>query len=192
MPTRRILAALTAGIAAVAGGVVTPAADGRLSYGKERLKRGSKMLGAVGAVTVALVGLTPGDAFALSGYGYDGRWADQTPCGSDARTVRSASVTTSTQLGEVYGKVELRYSPTCRTVWARVTTPVLPIFQDATVFRNSDYHTMTCNGRLWSDSLHSYYCFTAMLYDGDVTSFAQADIGRSTYEEPAYGETGDY
>ncbi|GAA1755132.1 DUF2690 domain-containing protein [Luedemannella helvata] len=163
-------------------------------YGEEPLNRRLKTLTAACAVIVALVGLTPGTAFAASGFGYDGLWADQTICGNDGRTVMSAPVTTQTQLGTVYGKIELRYSKVCRTVWARVTTPVLPIQQWAAVSRNSEEHPgyQECDGRLWSDSLNSFYCFTAMLYDGGMTSFAAGWISRSILEDGAYGYTGSY
>jgi hypothetical protein len=151
------------------------------------------MLVAAAVASAALVGLTPGNAFAQpTGYGLDGLWSDQTTCGSDAVTKRSATIVTSTQLGEVYGKLELRYSAKCRTVWARVTTPTLPIAQAATVLRNSDGRTMDCDGRLWSSNLNSYYCITAMLYDGGVTSYAMGWIARNTYEEPPFAETGSY
>lgn len=54
-----------------------------------------------------------------SGQGCNGTWPDQTHCADDAITVLSANINTTTS---TVGKVELRWSPTCQTNWARVTS----------------------------------------------------------------------
>jgi hypothetical protein len=156
------------------------------------LKQKIKLLVATATACATLLALTPGSAQATSGYGYDGLWADQTSCANDVRTAKSTSVLTQGQLSAVWGKIELRYSPSCRTVWARVTTPTLPLTQAASVVRNSDGKYQRCDGRLWSSTLNSYYCITAMLYDGGVTSYAHANIGRAIDQPLAYGKTGSY
>ena len=79
------------------------------------LKKAALRLLLVMATVLGSLTFTTGQANAVSCYGWtcDGR-DPQGLCGGDARTVLS----TTTPLGV---RVELRYSPTCRTAWVRVT-----------------------------------------------------------------------
>ncbi|MFE9772057.1 DUF2690 domain-containing protein [Streptomyces sp. NPDC005931] len=103
-------------------------------------------------------------------------------CASDATTPVSG-----VWLGQAY--VELRYSPSCRAAWARIShagydtrdqfTPY------ATVHRNSDGKEYTC----WVPQGGSG-CYTRMVNDANVSSFAKGmwDSGARIYE----GRTASY
>ncbi|GGL13614.1 DUF2690 domain-containing protein [Mangrovihabitans endophyticus] len=66
-------------------------------------------LGAAGAVVVA----TPAAASLCHGSSCTGRWPEATGCDEDAVTAKSAWTPAR--------RIELRYSRTCRAVWARTT-----------------------------------------------------------------------
>ncbi|ONI92228.1 hypothetical protein ALI22I_05440 [Saccharothrix sp. ALI-22-I] len=119
----------------------------------------------------------------------DGTDPSATGCAADAITARS-------DYGDINGVnrvfVELRYSPRCRTAWARMTSVNLPncvVNADwcggATVHRNSDgreYSCITPNG--------THGCYTRQVNDAGVTSYARGyvDSGART----AYATTGSY
>jgi hypothetical protein len=144
---------------------------------------------AASAAVLLAVALTPGRASAAT---YDGQMAAAAGCGSDAETKRERVVTNGEQLGTVVGRVQLRYSLRCRTVWTRITTQVIPSTSSFTglVERNSDLAQLGCTERGWSDLLNAYYCLTPMLNDRNVTSRA---YGILNYQGVPYGGyTGSY
>ncbi|GAA4247266.1 DUF2690 domain-containing protein [Dactylosporangium darangshiense] len=142
---------------------------------------------AAAVVATALV-VTPGRAAAAT---WDGQMAANTSCANGATTAVQRTISTNTQLGTVIGKVELRYSSSCRTVWTRVTsTAVSSAYIGGYVQRNSDGAYYQCSESGWSDNLGAYYCLTAMLNDKDVTSYAKGGI---QYQGATYtGQTSNY
>ncbi|WP_433610235.1 DUF2690 domain-containing protein [Dactylosporangium sp. CA-139114] len=144
---------------------------------------------AAAVVATALV-ITPGRAFAAT---WDGQMASQTVCGNTVITGAERTITTSSQLGTVVGKVELRYStnPNCRTVWARITSKVVASNQlGGFIARNSDGASYQCSEFGWSDNLQANYCLTPMLNDAGVTSYAK---GAVLYQGAYYfGQTTNY
>jgi hypothetical protein len=119
-------------------------------------------------------------AAACSGSACDGR-NPQTYCGSDARTVDSLT------LGQAL--LELRYSPSCRAAWARISNagwdPRGQFTPFARIIRNSDGRTYSCSPPSGGTS-----CYTSMVNDANVTSYAfgEWDSGARTYS----GRTGSY
>jgi hypothetical protein len=92
-----------------------------------------------------------------------------TGCASTAITAEYANIFNATAVR--IGQIQLRYSTACRTVWGRI----IEFAQDpgqASVHRNSDGRTYACNNPTWSSSLGAYSCYTAMVYDAQVTSSA--------------------
>ncbi|MER7848145.1 DUF2690 domain-containing protein [Kitasatospora sp. NPDC096077] len=138
---------------------------------------------AVLAITLAcgFVGLTVSPAVAApaapaaparSGHGWDGVSPFGSVCGNDATTARQATIYHG---NAITGYVQLRYSPTCRTVWGRVISYYNKgIGQKAGVTRR-DGAGQTCSYAAYSDSLKGYSCFTNMLYDGGSVSGAYGE-----------------
>jgi len=152
----------------------------------------------VGVVSAALaltatgmVGLTsPASAYP----GHDGKDPIKAGCAGDARTVRSAAILTHRTRKEV-GLIELRYSRSCRSAWARITNFYTYVPGDAHqgfgyVHRNQDGKEYTCSpprGRHKS-------CYTRMVNDAGLTAYARGEI--DTYPTDGYqgasGRTGSY
>jgi hypothetical protein len=106
-------------------------------------------------------------AQATSGYGYDG----QNPYGSGC--FNGSYVVDDKALGRTGAHVRLHYSPNCRTVWASIynataAEPGNSAGGHADIHRNSDNHRFDC--QVYAGDGGS--CYTAMLYDGGVTSHA--------------------
>ncbi|WP_217241798.1 DUF2690 domain-containing protein [Streptomyces sp. AC555_RSS877] len=90
------------------------------------------------------------------------------------------------RLGQAY--LELRYSPSCRAAWARISNASYGNGQFtpfATVHRNSDGREYTCAVQRGATS-----CYTRMVNDINVTSYAKGewDSGAQTYN----GRTSSY
>jgi hypothetical protein len=107
-----------------------------------------------------------------SGYGCDGQPPDVSGCAATAITAEFAQIKDST--GRYLGQIQLRYSTACRTVWARILS-VYRGSEYAAVVRNSDGTFEECFTDSFSSTLGAYSCFSTMLYDGGVTSFAVGD-----------------
>jgi hypothetical protein len=60
-------------------------------------------------------------AVTCSGSGCNNTSPQTTGCSAGAVTKKSATIYDDFQTTKVIGKVELRYSPTCKTFWSRVT-----------------------------------------------------------------------
>jgi Protein of unknown function (DUF2690) len=98
-----------------------------------------RALVATGAALVAtpLIGLavtTSAQAAGCSGIGCDGQDPTLTGCASSAYTVVSDYIYNSADT--VIGRVDLRYSPTCGTNWARTTSYIGAETLDAVVTRD--------------------------------------------------------
>jgi hypothetical protein len=108
---------------------------------------------------------TPGIAQAAT---YDGRDPVSSGCSRSAITARQASIYAgSTRVGVA----QLRYSTSCRTVWGRTIAYYSPKGLTQ-VKRNSDGAYQSCVGFAWVSSLGGYSCYTPMLNDRGVTSYA--------------------
>jgi hypothetical protein len=118
-------------------------------------------------LTAAPAGAQP--LVTCSNYGCDGWDPSQSGC--------SASASTPVPARQIYdhanrhlGQIELRYSSTCRTVWARVTNYISDAGNG--FITRTDGAQEACGISSWSTTMGGYSCYTPMLYDGGVTSFA--------------------
>ena len=129
-----------------------------------------RLLGAAAAgltlVAGGFVGASPASAAT-----YDGQTAGVgNSCDASATTVKRADIST-------LGWVELRYSSTCRTTWARVYSyngyqPSIAYGASALIHRNSDGKQYSCSFSYAGQT----YCFTPMVNDSGVTSYAWGEI----------------
>jgi Protein of unknown function (DUF2690) len=130
-------------------------------------------MGAVAAVVVStIVGIAP--SASAADLPYDGQWPDQSGCASTGITAASKSI--YDMEGVKVGLIELRYSTSCRTAWARIRSFITDYGgqgESAYVHRNSDGKTFGCTSNVYSSALGAYSCYTPMVYDGGVTSYAQ-------------------
>jgi hypothetical protein len=122
------------------------------------------------AVAIAAgIGLSASPASATSGYGYDGQWPDISGCDSSAITAEQATIY---QGNATIGYIQLRYSTTCRTAWARIISYYNNgVGEKAGIERNSDGKFYNC----YTATAYSgggYSCYTQMVYDGGVSSYA--------------------
>ncbi len=144
--------------------------------------RAVSLLGGLGAA--ATIALVPGTAHAST---LDGLDPIRSGCAGSAITAEIAGLVSSDG-GISNGVIELRYSTVCRTVWARVITG----FQHgyALVHRNSGGSEFCGTALTWSQSLYAYTCYTPMLDDSNMTSYAAgADFSASGTET---GQTASY
>jgi hypothetical protein len=126
---------------------------------------------ATGLVVVA----GPAAAVTCSGYGCDHQNPYGSGCSNSGQVIYDVPLGYSDGVGGTAydGHVRLHYSTTCRTVWASVYGLAHAVGSSddksasAHVHRNSDGTTLTCNVASGSTS-----CYTNMLYDGGVTSYA--------------------
>jgi hypothetical protein len=135
--------------------------------------RAGVVLGAVGASMFAMTG-------GAQAYTYDGQDPSSTGCSSGATTVASAGMYTPE--GHIHvGVIEMRYSVACHTGWARLTLDQTQgacgnasagyACPSAFITRNNDGRTYRCE----IDQNQSQ-CYTAMVYDKGLTSFAEGVI----------------
>ena len=142
-----------------------------------------KSLAVVTASIALAVGLT-GSAGAAA---YDNEDPIASGCANTAITARSTAIyVNSTQVGTI----ELRYSTACRTVWGRVlsTGP----YGHAMLSRTSDWEWNDCGNLSWNSSLGKYTCYTAMLNDAGVESYARGSASMSNGYNSDEFETGRY
>lgn len=123
----------------------------------------------LGAAGFTAATIAPASAATCSGYGCD----HQNPYG--AGCFNGSSVVQSATIGPTGASVYLHYSPACRTVWASIVNspPAEPgdsAGGSAYINRNSDGASGFCNAGSASS------CYTNMLYDGGVTSYASAQV----------------
>lgn len=135
---------------------------------------------AIGCVTLG----TAGPATATETRDWDGVDPRGTTCNTDARTVASAAITFE---GHRLGSIELRYSSSCRTAWARLHNDMDHVPGDAhsgyaDIVRDSDGLTFSC----WSPPGPDTVCWTKMVDDAGTTAHAFGDI--DPYPTHGYGE----
>ena len=121
-------------------------------------------------VSFAMLGVAPAHAYDAK---YDGNDPIASGCSNGAVTVDSRHLAFNGQTISAY--VELRYSPSCRTTWGRLTGGQPATADHAASFvrihRNSDGKTFT---RTWKSS-DSGSIYTPMVNDANVTSHAHAE-----------------
>lgn len=164
-----------------------------------------RIVGALAALTLG-VGLTmvaPQAALAAtppphptcSGYGCDGK--DPATYCPDGTTVSSRFI--NDESGQAVGTIELRYSRNCRTTWGRIGIyrtlyeAGAVTFAIGQVIRNVyPYPSQRCRSLAWSDVTRMYTCYTTMLNDANLTSFANGQVGLTYNASTAYAETSLY
>jgi hypothetical protein len=106
---------------------------------------------------------TPAHA-AIGSWYYDNKNPSTTGCNNDAYTVDTVTDPRGARL-------LLRYSPSCRTVWAHISGAAKRDANYAggyaTIHRNNDNVSLHCHADPGATG-----CFTNMLYDGGMTSHA--------------------
>lgn len=133
------------------------------------------------ALTVAL----SGTAVAA---GLDGADPIGSGCASGAYTARTQALYVN---GSQVGTVELRYSPSCRTTWARVWSDGNSLY--AKVVRDQGGAWEYCGTPRYDSASGQYYCYTPMLDDADYTSSAWGGASESSGRiGSALGHTGSY
>lgn len=159
--------------------------------GKHRKSALARALALIVTAVLAL-GLAPSTASAGSRpspeYPLDGKDAIETHCARGVRTVASDEILAAPDV--VIGLVELRYSPRCRTAWARVQ-----IFQRldglAVVKRLGDEQSYSCDRPAHSQVLQSWTCYTPMV--ARPAPLSVRAWGHVVYEgRPLYGRTQPY
>ncbi|WP_327280622.1 MULTISPECIES: DUF2690 domain-containing protein [unclassified Streptomyces] len=139
------------------------------------------------AVATASVALAIGFTGSASAAAYDDQDPISSGCANTAITARSSAIYVgSTQVGTI----ELRYSTACRTVWGRVrsTGP----YGTASVTRTSDWEWNRCDSLSWNSSMGQYTCYTAMLNDAGVESYATGSASASNGYNSGDFSTGRY
>lgn len=126
------------------------------------------------AMTSVVVPATSAHAASCSGTECDGQWPDVAGCSGDAYTPSGMAVPIKHGTATT-GWIELRYSPSCRTAWARVQSYYWGgVGEQAYIHR--DHATQPagyeCNSHNYSSTLKAYSCYTQMVYDGGAVSHA--------------------
>ncbi|MFE9448886.1 DUF2690 domain-containing protein [Streptomyces sp. NPDC006739] len=138
---------------------------------KRNLARVGVLAGGVALSVLAATG-------AAQAYTNDGTSPASTGCANDGTTVASAPMKNA---AGTMGTIELRYSLTCHTAWARLT---LNYTQFACGNASAGYACATAvitrnnDGRQYTCTIHQgeTQCYTPQVYDKGLTSFAQGGI----------------
>lgn len=104
--------------------------------------------------------------------GCDGLLAANTTCANDAEVIYEVNVYNPDDVVQIVGNIELKYSPSCRTVWGRAISN-LGYGGDAAVENTqntNNFESCQITGAAGTG------CNTPMLNDAGVTSRAAADI----------------
>lgn len=141
-------------------------------------RRAASVFAAVSLAAGVLNVATATSAFAAtcSGYGCDGQNPYGAGCFSGSVVVDDRPLVN--QFGQSAGRVRLHYSSACRTVWGSIYNAPSPDGTGqgwADIHRNSDNHRFDC-----AVPINQSSCYTAMLYDGGVTSHAHAEYSPGT------------
>ncbi|MGS2587523.1 DUF2690 domain-containing protein [Streptomyces hebeiensis] len=145
------------------------------------LMRHRKIL-ARSAVVAGAFGLTIAGAGQAQALAYDGTDPSATGCSSSSRTVASAPLKNRVT-GSTVATIELRFSSSCKTAWARLTLvsgsqwdcgdPAAGYAcSKAKIVRNNDGRTYNCT--IYEGQTQ---CYTPQVYDYDPnTSYAQGEL----------------
>ncbi|MEU6349437.1 DUF2690 domain-containing protein [Streptomyces sp. NPDC047072] len=117
------------------------------------------------AVTASLIGFaSPAQALP-----YDGADPVASGCANTAVTARHTWMALN---GYVAGRIDLRYSTACRTVWARVVNFKRDGGGAKVARQTGPDAAASCTVSQYSSSLGGYYCYTEMLDDAGYVSTA--------------------
>lgn len=120
-----------------------------------------------------LLFVVPGFSAYAENHSYDGKSPYYNNCASSATTKAYTNLLNGNN--EKFGKVELKFSSTCKTAWAKITLDK-PAASDwnanAWIKRNTDGKQLSCdssggNGRVLVGQTS---CYTPMVYDLDPRS----------------------
>lgn len=122
---------------------------------------------------------------------YDGQDPIATGCASSAITAESTPIYRGD--GAQVGTIQLRYSTSCKTAWARILSPAYSTGV-AYIYRNTggaEGCPSSGNTLTWSSTLGAYTCYTRMLNDaGSITSYGWGVVdgwwGSSQGTTPSY------
>ena len=147
-----------------------------------RINRGVRFAVAA-AVTIVFVALALARPAQAAQRDWDGVDPRDTSCNADAKTVASAVIDFE---GHRLGSIELRYSPSCRTAWARLDNDMDHVPGDAhggfaDIVRESDGLTYSCSSPPGDDTT----CWTEMVDDAGTTAHAYGSI--DPYPTHGYG-----
>ncbi|MEU7808712.1 DUF2690 domain-containing protein [Micromonospora chalcea] len=120
------------------------------------------------------------NANACTDFCYDGKDPVTLGCGNTS-TKHAAPIQVS---GTTIGIIELRYSSTCRTAWGRIQIwkaewekGAIPWAYGQVVRNSSTYPAnYRCTRLAWSSVTSSYTCYTPMVNDKNLVSFANAEL----------------
>jgi hypothetical protein len=132
------------------------------------------MTAAVAAATlVTPVVLAPSAQAAVtcSGFGCDGKDPMVTHCNEGAKTILSATRYVVNSKGVQLARVELRYSPTCKTNWGRVTA-----VNSTTRRMQADVHRYSDGATRFGGIATAPSVWSAMLYAPGVCADARGRV----------------
>jgi hypothetical protein len=97
------------------------------------------------------------------------------------------------------GVIELRYSSTCRAAWGRIQIwkaewekGAIPWAYGQVVRDSQTYPAHNrCSTLAWSNVTNSYTCYTPMVNDKNLSSFANAQLQYYNATD-IYAQTGEY
>ena len=160
--------------------------------------RAALALGVAGGLTGigSAIEQSPAEAASISCYGdyCSGQYADQTGCDQDAETVAQADIigietrwdvnantersagVESSGIQIKLGEVELRYSPVCKTKWARMTTTHNSDITNISVMQDTGYKQTRVVNAFWKGSPPAT-AFSPMIYSPNVTVHAYVEGG---------------
>jgi hypothetical protein len=130
-----------------------------------------------------VIGVAPGaDAATIcSGTGCQGYAAAQTQCAKDAEIIYSVNKYVGSTLA---GNLQLKYSPSCRTTWARAVTYLDDEVKATDISSNA---VMPCQSAVGQNG-----CNTGMIYDAGITSHATAEVYYDDQLKNVTWSTGSY
>ncbi|MEU4119907.1 DUF2690 domain-containing protein [Kitasatospora sp. NPDC028055] len=147
-----------------------------------RISTSLKRAALVGVAVIALATGVNGTANAAT---YDGQDPISSGCAADAITAKSVPLNAD-GIGQV-GTLELRYSRSCRTAWARVYSRGNSLW--ANVVRQKDNQRSGCDKASWDSGSGQYYCYTPMVNDAGYLSYA---VGNATDSSGQIGSHAGY
>lgn len=122
----------------------------------------------VGSLVAALIMASTFTGMAQgANFPYDGDHAYQDGCRADQEVIYHRYIRDSA--GNLYGYVDLMYSPSCITTWAHVHADFAALGDtvQGTIIRNYDGKEYSCYGYNGTSD-----CWTPMVYDQNMTSYA--------------------
>ncbi|GCF10016.1 DUF2690 domain-containing protein [Dictyobacter arantiisoli] len=144
------------------------------------------------ATATAVPTATPQTSFAVDGQNP----TTYTVGGKTCAATQSNSTAQSFNLGGLTGTLYFQFSFTCHAAWAKVifSKPVPHNYGDASIVRNNDGRSYTCNG---GGNLEvapgQTSCYTGMVYDGPAqTASAYASFTFSNGQTDVSSELGPY